>query len=80
MPKIIALCGKICSGKTFYANKIKERGNAVILSTDCSIYKIKEQAKIFETFVVVTFLGTGSHFWIGGHIVSNMLYKKERHP
>ena len=34
MPKIIALCGKICSGKTFYANKIKERENAVILSTD----------------------------------------------
>ena len=63
MPKIIALCGKICSEKTFYANKIKERENAVILSTDCSIYKIKEQAKIFETFVVVTFLGTGSHFW-----------------
>ncbi len=34
MPKVIALCGKICSGKTFYANKIKEGKNAVILSTD----------------------------------------------
>ena len=34
MAKIIAICGKICSGKSYYANKIKDRENAVILSTD----------------------------------------------
>lgn len=34
MAKIIAICGKICSGKTFYANQIKEKENAVILSCD----------------------------------------------
>lgn len=34
MAKIIAICGKICSGKTYYANKIKEKENAVILSCD----------------------------------------------
>lgn len=34
MARIIAVCGKICCGKTFYANSIKERENAVILSCD----------------------------------------------
>ncbi len=34
MAKIIAICGKICSGKTYYANQIKERERAVILSCD----------------------------------------------
>ncbi len=34
MARIIALCGKICSGKTFYANSIKDKENAVILSCD----------------------------------------------
>lgn len=34
MAKVIAICGKICSGKTWYANKIKEKENAVILSCD----------------------------------------------
>ena len=34
MAKIIAVCGKICSGKTYYANQLKEKENAVILSCD----------------------------------------------
>lgn len=34
MAKIIAICGKICSGKSYYADKIKDKENAVILSTD----------------------------------------------
>lgn len=32
--KIIAICGKICSGKSYYANQIKEKENAIVLSTD----------------------------------------------
>lgn len=32
--KLIAICGKIASGKSYYANQIKERENAVILNTD----------------------------------------------
>ena len=32
--KIIAICGKIASGKTYYANQIKEKENAIILNTD----------------------------------------------
>ncbi len=52
MGKIIALCGKICSGKTFYANKIKERENAVILSTDeVTFYLIdNEQGERYDDF------------------------------
>lgn len=34
MAKIIAICGKICSGKTYYANQIKQKENAIILSCD----------------------------------------------
>lgn len=32
--KVIALCGKVASGKTYYANQIKEKENAIILSVD----------------------------------------------
>lgn len=34
MAKVIAICGKICSGKTYYSNQIKKKENAVILSCD----------------------------------------------
>lgn len=51
MPKVIALCGKICSGKTFYANKIKEK-NAVILSTDEVTFYLmdNEQGERYDDF------------------------------
>ena len=32
MARIILICGKICSGKTYYARQLKEKYNAVILS------------------------------------------------
>lgn len=32
--KLIAICGKIASGKSYYANQIKEKENAIILNTD----------------------------------------------
>jgi len=34
MAKIILLCGKVCSGKSTYANKIRLQYNAIILSCD----------------------------------------------
>lgn len=34
MAKIIAVCGKICCGKTFYAKQIQKKESAVILSCD----------------------------------------------
>lgn len=34
MAQIIAICGKICSGKTWYARQLKEKEGAVLLSCD----------------------------------------------
>lgn len=42
MSKVIAICGKICSGKTYYANKIKEKENAIILATDEVTYDLTD--------------------------------------
>lgn len=32
--KVFLICGKICSGKSYYAKELKDKYNAVILSTD----------------------------------------------
>ena len=52
MSKIIAICGKICSGKTYYANLIKEKENAIILSTDEVTYDLidNEQGEFYDDF------------------------------
>lgn len=34
MAKVMLLCGKICSGKSYYANSLKEKHKAVLLSCD----------------------------------------------
>ena len=34
MAKVIAICGKICSGKTYYSNELKEKERAVVLCCD----------------------------------------------
>lgn len=34
MTKIIAICGKICCGKSYYSKTLKEREKAVVLSCD----------------------------------------------
>lgn len=34
MPKVFLTCGKICSGKSTYANKLRTENNAVLLSVD----------------------------------------------
>jgi len=54
MGKVILICGKICSGKTHYANKIKEKENAVILSTDEVTYDLidNEQGKFYDEFCI----------------------------
>ena len=40
MGKVILVCGKICSGKSYYLNKIKEDLNAVIISPFESNYEL----------------------------------------
>ena len=42
MAKVIILCGKIASGKSFYANILKEKNNAIILSVDELMLKLSD--------------------------------------
>lgn len=42
---IYLICGKICSGKTVYANKLKAKHTAVILSTDEATYDLIDNAQ-----------------------------------
>ena len=52
MGKVILICGKICSGKSYYASQIKEKENAIILSTDEVTYDLtnNEQGDNYEEF------------------------------
>ncbi|MCX7772405.1 MAG: ATP-binding protein [Clostridia bacterium] len=43
MAKIVLLCGKICSGKSTYANQIKQKYNAVVLSCDKLMLELFEE-------------------------------------
>ena len=52
MAKVIAVCGKICSGKSYYAKQLKEKINAVILSTDEATFDLinNEQSEFYNIF------------------------------
>jgi len=40
MAKVMLICGKIASGKSYYAKKLREKENAVILSVDEITYTL----------------------------------------
>lgn len=50
MGKVIIVCGKICSGKTYYSNSIKDSLNAVMLSSGEVTYDLidNEQGELFD--------------------------------
>jgi len=50
--RIIAICGKICSGKSHYVRQIKEQENAVILSIDEATYELidNKQGEFYNVF------------------------------
>ncbi|MBP3255823.1 MAG: ATP-binding protein [Clostridia bacterium] len=52
MSKAIILCGKICSGKSFYSKRIKDEYNAVIISPDEATYELidNEQGEFYNVF------------------------------
>ena len=52
LAKVILICGKICSGKSFYARSLLNRGHAVILSTDEVTYDLidNEQGEFYDHF------------------------------
>ena len=52
MARVMAICGKICSGKSHYAKQLKDRENAVILSTDEVTFALikNEQGEYYNIF------------------------------
>ena len=52
MGKVILICGKICSGKSYYSNAIRESLNAVIISPDEATYELinNEQGEFYNIF------------------------------
>lgn len=52
MAKLLCICGKIGSGKTYYANRLKEQEHAVILSTDEVTYDLtnNQQGEGYDEF------------------------------
>lgn len=52
MAKVILVCGKICSGKSYYSNLIKDSLNAVIISPDEATYELinNEQGEFYNVF------------------------------
>lgn len=52
MSKVFLICGKICSGKSYYARTLKHKYNAVILSTDEATYDLinNEQGEFYNVF------------------------------
>jgi len=50
--KVIITCGKICSGKSFYSNKIKQELNAVVISPDEATFELinNEQGEFYNKF------------------------------
>lgn len=54
MKKVILICGKICSGKTYYAKQLQETANAVILSTDEATYDLikNQQGEFYNVFAL----------------------------
>lgn len=52
MGKVIIVCGKICSGKSYYSKSIKDFFNAVIISPDEATYELinNEQGEFYNVF------------------------------
>ena len=52
MAKVYLICGKICSGKSYYSRKLQESVNAVILSPDEATYDLieNEQGEFYNVF------------------------------
>ena len=52
MGKVILICGKICSGKSYYSRMIKDDLNAVVISPDEATYELinNEQGEFYNVF------------------------------
>ena len=52
MGKVILVCGKICSGKSYYSKQLKDSLNAVVISPDEATYELinNEQGEFYNVF------------------------------
>lgn len=52
MAKVYLICGKICSGKSYYSKSLKKQVNAAILSPDEATYDLinNEQGEFYDVF------------------------------
>lgn len=52
MAKVILVCGKICSGKSYYSKELQKSLNAVIISPDEATYELinNEQGEFYNVF------------------------------
>ena len=52
MAKVILICGKICSGKSYYAKELQKKYNAVIITPDEFTYELinNEQGEFYNIF------------------------------
>ena len=52
MGTVYLICGKICSGKSWYARQLRKRLNAVIFSTDEATWDLidNEQGEFYNVF------------------------------
>ena len=52
MGKVILICGKICSGKSYYSKQLKEQLNAVVFTPDEATFELinNEQGEFYDVF------------------------------
>ena len=52
MGKVILVCGKICSGKSYYSRHLKDSLNAVIITPDEATHELigNEQGEFYDVF------------------------------
>lgn len=52
MAKVILVCGKICSGKSYYSKQLKETLNAVVFTPDEATYELIDnvQGEFYNVF------------------------------
>ena len=52
MAKVILVCGKICSGKSYYSKELSKKEKAVIISPDEATYELinNEQGEFYDIF------------------------------
>ena len=52
MGKVILICGRICSGKSYYSKQLKEQLNAVVFTPDEATFELinNEQGEFYDVF------------------------------